>query len=332
MITLITGAPGSGKTCALVDLLTQLAKDRPIYVDGIPDLKVGHVPLEDARKWPELVPDGAAIVIDEVQRVWRPAGSASQVPKDIALLETHRHRGLDFFIVTQHPNLLHANVRRLVGRHVHIRDLGVLGRKWYEWPEAADPATFRSAPIVKGYRLSKAAQGLYTSASIHVKPVRSFPRALVVAVLAGAAAIACAGRIGWVIMHKTDAQPAAPAQAAAVAPALPKQMTAAPTPSAAVTAASSPQAAASRPVLAGCISMRGRCSCIDRQGWPVIVEWELCKTTAATYAGLVPLSVEVQPGQAVQPPPQPQQQPQQPEPMPVLGIAAREMREGLMRP
>lgn len=178
MITLITGAPGAGKTSALVKLLRELANGRAIFVDGIPDLKVAHLPLTDPRKWHESVPDGSAIVIDEVQRVWRPAGAGQRIPEDIAALETHRHKGLDFFIVTQHPKLVHTNVRNLVGRHVHLRDIGVLGRWWYEWPEAVDPATWKSAPVKKRYRLDKASFQLYKSASEHIKPIRSVPPAL----------------------------------------------------------------------------------------------------------------------------------------------------------
>lgn len=191
MITLITGAPGAGKSAALVSLLAELVKGRALYVDGIPDLKVEHQPLE-VKKWPSDVPDGSAIAIDEVQRVWRPRGPGQKVPDDVALLETHRHRGLDFFIGTQHPKLLDTNVRSLVGRHIHIRDLGILGRWWYEWPEAADPSSWKNAPIKKRYKLNKKSFALYKSASEHVKPIRSFPMALVVAVVALVATLALA--------------------------------------------------------------------------------------------------------------------------------------------
>lgn len=187
MITLITGAPGAGKTSALVSLLAELSKGRAVYVDGIPELKVPHFDF-NAREWPTAVPDGSIVVIDEVQRVWRPAGAGQRVPDDIAALETHRHRGLDFYIVTQHPKLVHSNVRNLVGRHIHLREMGVLGRWWYEWPEAADPGTFRSAPVKKRYRLNKSSFGLYKSASEHIKPVRSIPPALIVLGLALTAA------------------------------------------------------------------------------------------------------------------------------------------------
>lgn len=186
MITLLTGAPGTGKTAALVDLLRTVGADRPLFVFGLNGLKLAHVPLEDPTKWMGEVPDGAAIVIDEVQQVWRPRGAGKAVPDHIAALETHRHRGLDFFLTTQGPNLLDSNVRALVGRHIHLRDLGWLGRWWYEWPECADQCRtgWRSAPIKKRYKLPKRIFDSYTSASMHIKPIRSFPTALVVAVTA----------------------------------------------------------------------------------------------------------------------------------------------------
>lgn len=186
MITLITGAPGAGKTAALVDMLSTLGRDRPLFVHGIPELKVPHVTLDQPETWPDAVPDGAVVVIDEVQTVWRPAGPGQRVPDHIAKLETHRHRGLDFYIITQGPNLVHSNVRSLVGRHVHLRDVGVLGRWWYEWPETADNCRtgWKTAPIKKRYRLPKNVFGSYKSASVHVKPVRSFPVVLVVLLFA----------------------------------------------------------------------------------------------------------------------------------------------------
>lgn len=195
MITLITGAPGAGKTAALVSMLADLGKDRAIYAHGIPDLTVPHVALDDPSTWPDTVPDGSVIIIDEVQTVWRPSGPGQKIPDHIAKLETHRHRGLDFYIITQGPNLVHSNVRALVGRHVHLRDIGFLGRWWYEWPETADNCRtgWKNAPIKKRYRLPKHIFGSYKSASVHVKPVRSFPMALVVL----AVAVLGVGWLGW---------------------------------------------------------------------------------------------------------------------------------------
>jgi zona occludens toxin len=183
VITILTGAPGAGKTCAMVSLMATLAKDRAVFADGVNGLGVDHTDI-DARKWHEVVADGGVIAVDEGQRIWRPRGPGQKVPEDIAAMETHRHRGLDLFITTQHPKLLDGNIKNLCGRHVHIRDLGMLGRWWYEWPEAADPASWRTAPIKKKYKLDPKAFALYKSASLHVKPIRSFPIMVVVLCLA----------------------------------------------------------------------------------------------------------------------------------------------------
>lgn len=195
MITLITGAPGAGKTAALVDMLSTVDPARLVYVSGIPDLSLPgrtvHA-LDDVATWPETVPDGALVVIDEVQRVWRPRASGQAVPQDIAQLETHRHHGLDFWIITQNPGLVHKNVRSLVGRHVHLRDVGYLGRWWYEWPECAENCLtgWRTAPIKKRYRLPRRVFGLYRSASMHIKGQRSFPMMVAVGALALVGAVA----------------------------------------------------------------------------------------------------------------------------------------------
>jgi len=215
MITLITGSPGTGKSAALVSMLETIGKDRALYVNGIPDLKVPHVELENPSDWHNSVPDGSVIVIDEVQNVWRPRGPGTKVPEHVAKLETHRHRGLDFYIITQGPNLLDTNVRALTGRHVHLRDVGILGRWWYEWPECAENCRtgWKTAPIKKRYRLPKKIFDQYKSATLHVKPIRSFPRVLII--LAGA--LVLAGFLG-VRVFKSIYKREHPQAAASVSP------------------------------------------------------------------------------------------------------------------
>lgn len=216
MITLFTGAPGAGKTASLVDFLSKLQGDRPIFVDGLEGLTLPHTPV-DANNWHNELPDGAILVIDEVQRVWRPRGPGSKVPESVAQLETHRHRGIDVFVTTQSPRLLDSNVRGLVGRHVHIRDVGVLGRYWYEWPECNDSMAWKTCVNKKRITLPKKAFSLYKSASLHTVPVRGFPRALIVGVVA-LLAFAGLGYGVYSIINKTQVKPesvTAPAPAAA---------------------------------------------------------------------------------------------------------------------
>ena len=104
-LSLITGVPGSGKTAWMVSQLMSRPdlQGRPLYVCGIPDLKIPHedITQDEARNWPEWAPTGALIVIDECQKVFRPRKSGSDVPAYVSELETHRHRGLDFFLLTQ---------------------------------------------------------------------------------------------------------------------------------------------------------------------------------------------------------------------------------------
>jgi len=208
MITLFTGMPGAGKTAALVDLLSKLDGDRPLFVDGLEGLKLPHTVI-DAHTWPDELPDGAILVIDEVQRVWRPRGPGSKVPDDVAALETHRHRGVDVYLTTQAPRLLDANVRGLVGGNVHIRDTGWLGRQWYEWPETNEAMTWKTCVNKHKFKLPKKAFDLYKSASIHTTPVRGTPVALYLAFLAIFGALA-----GAFLVYRIVAKNAAGGEAA----------------------------------------------------------------------------------------------------------------------
>lgn len=175
MITIITGVPGSGKTAYAVDLLLQEFKDdRLIFNDGLENLQLEHHEI-DVLNWHETAPDGALIIADEVQRKWRPRGPSAKVPASIAALETHRHRGIDFILITQNLKLVDQNVRALAGRHVHIRDTGFLGRWLYEWPEADVGNSWKRCENKRRYKLPKRVFSLYKSASLHTKPVRATP-------------------------------------------------------------------------------------------------------------------------------------------------------------
>ncbi len=202
MLYLITGVPGSGKTLKMMSDLMRRddLKNRPLYLDGIPDVNPQIIPNqpipegESMQTWHKWAPSGAILVIDECQRVFRPRPSGSKVPDYVAELETHRHRGIDFFLLTQHPRLIDVNVRSLIGHHVHIGKTSLGARRMVEWERCANPEA--NADIANGvksvYTLDKKAFGVYKSAEEHTK-IRTkrskivviFPLAII-AVLIGA--------------------------------------------------------------------------------------------------------------------------------------------------
>ena len=181
MLYLYTGVPGAGKTLYAVSNLVKRKdfKDRPIFVDGIKDLdhdKINYFDIpegESIQTWPKWAPPGAIIVVDECQRIFRPRPSGSKVPDYVAELETHRHRGLDFILITQHPRLIDVHLRGLIEHHTHLGKTNIGLRRKMEWTTggAKDPesrANIREA-LISVYRLDKSVYGLYKSAEVHTK-------------------------------------------------------------------------------------------------------------------------------------------------------------------
>jgi len=216
MITLITGGPGSGKTLHVMSLLWKndppffswweklldilyirklpTPERRLVYQHGIPGLKLPHVRVycRDSRctvcegdkgpdpkyvdEFPRWLPKGAMLVVDEVQKVWRPRGAKSiDIPEALQALETSRHMGWDLIFMTQSPSLLDVHARRMVTAHFHIR-AGFGGRRMFEWPETqVDVKKTFTAKANHPYFLNKKYYDYYKSADIHTKQTRKVP-------------------------------------------------------------------------------------------------------------------------------------------------------------
>jgi len=201
MIRLFTGLPGHGKTLRVVhELIEARAKDdaRPLYVRGINGLTVDHATLE-GPDWQDC-PDGALIVIDEAQQVF-PIRRSGEVPAYIQALATHRHRGIDIWLITQHPSLIDSFARKLIDRHTHIfRISGSEVAQVYEWGEVQDDPRSMSAREVSEahtWKYPKAVYGAYSSAVMHTAKFR-IPKKLVyllACVVVGGVCIV--GVVGW---------------------------------------------------------------------------------------------------------------------------------------
>lgn len=170
MITLTTGLPGTGKTLYTIYQIKKKAEleNREVYFHGIKDLMLPWNELDDPKQWDNL-PIGSIIVIDECQTVFRPRGAGSAVPAYIAALETHRHKGYDIFLITQHPMLVDQNIRRLVGQHWHVvRKFGLQRATIHEWGSTHEITQRNLLQAVrKQYSYSPEVFAYYKSAELH---------------------------------------------------------------------------------------------------------------------------------------------------------------------
>lgn len=124
MIYLTSGLPGSGKTLYTIAQVKKRAEDenRPVFYLGIGGLVLpGWTQIADFVSWLKC-PQGSLIVIDECQEHLPPQarGKGVAVPPEVQGFSTHRHRGVDVYLITQDAMQFDHFVRRLVGVHVHL--------------------------------------------------------------------------------------------------------------------------------------------------------------------------------------------------------------------
>lgn len=218
MIHLITGLPGHGKTLrAIWELMQARNKDesRPLYYRGIKGLKLDAAEIE-GHDW-HTCPDGSIIVIDEAQQVF-PVRGNSQVPEYVAKLATHRHRGIDLILITQHPSLIDTFARKLIDRHTHtFRILGREACTIYQWEEIQDdPRSMSARELAQSHiwQYPREVFAMYDSAVLHTAEPR-FPKRLVLLALAAVLVGVCVWLVvRWARGAATPHQPPAPSVSA----------------------------------------------------------------------------------------------------------------------
>lgn len=179
-IELITGLPGNAKTLyALQNLIARAkAEQRPVYYNGLKEFLSDDDRLQgttwiefDAAMWHEVVPSGALILIDEAQKIFRARNMGAAPPKYVTELEEHRHRGVDFVMITQHPRLIDPAVRVLTQTHKHmVRVWGAemsTVHRWDSIKEQCDKPASRSDSQKEKWAFAKKLYGLYKSADEH---------------------------------------------------------------------------------------------------------------------------------------------------------------------
>lgn len=324
MIDLRTGIPGSGKTLSMVEALNKLLlrwekhpeEARAIFVHNIKNLALPHavLPLTDAPgkggqvqiipDW-EALPDGSLVIIDECQDLFPPRSSQTAAPAHIAWFNTHRHKGFDVWITTQHPKLIDFSVRALVGKHMHFRRLfGGQRSAVYEWDGCSDNLSGMKDAVMSYYGFPKKAFQFYKSAEVHTKQNFKLPRWLIIPVIGvllsfyavpRAYSVLAGSVSGQGLKSSATKEQAKPGGAAiaATGPGVSAQSRPAPPPASPPGNPMQSAAAPAQTLLAGCIAMRNRCECFDAQLLRVEVPLEVCKESSHRVGTLaMPLAVK----------------------------------------
>jgi zona occludens toxin len=195
-----------------------VAEGRPLFAHGIMEFSLPHEPIYCsattckycqahkpkegalmAEDWQTWAPDGAYIIMDEVQHIYRPRSGSTILPASVAAFETHRHSGIDFLLMTQNPMLMDKNIRLLVSKHIHLKGTWS-HRVQHEWGECSDDTKRTAGAIKSVYTLNKDNFKLYKSAELHTKVKRKIPFQLYVLI----AAVLLGVYVFWKISGRFD--------------------------------------------------------------------------------------------------------------------------------
>lgn len=205
-ITLITAVPGSGKTLRAVWYMREaLEAGEQVWACNINGLKLDGVnEFPDPTKWEDL-PAGSILVVDEAQKFFR---AGREVPSYIAAMETIRHMGIRLILITQHPALIHGNIRALVGFHEHlVRENGKQSVTVYTRSRVIDNVRSDKALAAEdhaSWTYPTDVFELYTSAEVHTVK-RTIPSKYKRAALLFALAIALFAGVVWRIRSNLQA-------------------------------------------------------------------------------------------------------------------------------
>ncbi|WP_313238804.1 zonular occludens toxin domain-containing protein [Delftia acidovorans] len=304
MLYLITGANGAGKTLNTLKWVRErsVKEGRPVCHNGrfepVEGGELSNWKRIDFKDW-QKEPDGTIFLIDECHNDMPVRGASATVPDEIRMLAEHRRRGMDFYLVTQHPQNIDNFVRRLVGSpgwHRHLkRTFGADLVSCIEWA-AVNPNCEKDGSgktgTVSMVGFPKEVYGWYKSASLHTGK-KKIPRAVWTAL---AAVILAPTMIYFAVsgvyknVAKGKAEPVATAgasQASGRAGNEGRVLTAAeyvdarvpripgfPHSAPAYDAVTQPVEA---PYPAACVVMRGECKCYTQQATLLYMPEGLCK-------------------------------------------------------
>ncbi len=170
-INFVTGLPRTGKTLwTLCQVRPRAEKEkRQVYTCNIPGISIpGWLEIEHPDQW-MTVPDGSIIIVDELQDFWGKQAPGSKVPLPILELSKHGKRGIDFYFITQEPDLVHSTPRSLCQHHYFVvRAFGSHNAVIYKFERMQlHPDKVKSKGEKFPWRYNKEAFTWYKSADTH---------------------------------------------------------------------------------------------------------------------------------------------------------------------
>lgn len=201
MFTIVSGLPGASKTLQTIHRLKNSGThvfyyNVPLTDKGKSELQWIELDLEQVRQWPDEIPPGATLLVDEAQILWPVRPSTKAVPPELQALETHRHKGVDIIFITQDPTLLDSHARKLANEHYHyIRPYGAkYAQQHHNGSGIVDvkSRTELANTIKKRVTFPKEIYPLYESAEAHTHKFTVPPKLLLLPLL-----IAIVGFLAW---------------------------------------------------------------------------------------------------------------------------------------
>lgn len=170
-INFVTGLPRHGKTLWTIVAVKARAEleNRQVYTCNIPGINIpGWLQIAHPDEWMN-VPDGCIIIIDELQDFWGKSPAGAPVPKPILELSKHGKRGIDFYFITQEPNLVHATPRDLCQHHFYVvRAFGTHNASVRKFERMQlHPEKVKKLGELTPWRYPKEAFEWYKSADVH---------------------------------------------------------------------------------------------------------------------------------------------------------------------
>ncbi|MGJ7901009.1 zonular occludens toxin domain-containing protein [Lysobacter sp. 1R34A] len=200
-ISLLTAPPGSGKSLRAVWYLKNAVEaGEQVFACNINGLNIdGVTDFPDPTQWEQLPPK-SVLVVDEAQNFFR--AGAGAVPDYIKAMETIRHGGIRLILMTQHPALIHTNIRALVGYHEHlVRENGKESAIIYSRSRVIDNVRSDKALAVEDHHTwayPKECYALYKSAEVHTVK-RTIPHKYKRAAVMALVAVALFAFVGYTV-------------------------------------------------------------------------------------------------------------------------------------